>query len=194
MKQTSLILMLFMVVGSTAIAGDATVGQDGLNTAVSESEPATEDSESASPLHDLAWMVGRWIDESDEARITTECSWSHGEKFLKRSFQITTDDEVVLTGTQMIGWDPIEERIRSWTFDSEGGRGEGRWFRDGDRWLVKTSFVLATGERASAINVITYIDDDTLRWQSTNREIGGELQPNIPEVTVVREKQQATNQ
>ena len=37
----------------------------------------------------------------------------------------------------------------------------------------------------------TYVDDDTIRWQSTNREIAGDLQPNIPEVTVVRHKAEA---
>jgi hypothetical protein len=77
--------------------------------------------------------------------------------------------------------------IRSWTFDSEGGFGSGLWFRDGNRWLVNTSFTLANGERASAINVITYGDEHTLSWQSANREIAGELQPNIPEVAVVRQ-------
>ena len=86
----------------------------------------------------------------------------------------------------------MKRQIRSWTFDSEGGFGSGRWIRDGDRWLVKTSFVLAGGELASAINVITYVDQDTLRWQSTNREIAGELQPNIPEVTVVRQQSEET--
>ena len=50
------------------------------------------------------------------------------------------------------------------------------------------SFVLASGERASAVNVITYVDQDTLRWQSTNREVAGELLPSIPAVTVVRQK------
>jgi len=56
------------------------------------------------------------------------------------------------------------------------------------RWLVKVSFVVADGARASALNVYTHVDADTIRWQSTNREIAGELQPNIPEVTVVRQK------
>jgi len=55
---------------------------------------------------------------------------------------------------------------------------------------VKASFVLADGARASALNVYTRVDDDTIRWQSTNREIAGELQPNIPEVTVVRQESQ----
>jgi hypothetical protein len=97
-------------------------------------------------------------------------------------------DDVTLEGTQVVGWDPIESQIRSWTFDSEGGFGQGRWIQDGNRWLVKTSYVLASGERASALNVFTYVDQNTFRWQSIGREIGGELQPNIPEVTVVRQQ------
>ena len=50
--------------------------------------------------------------------------------------------------------------------------------------------MLADGARASALNVYTYVDADTFRWQSIDREIAGELQPNIPEVTVVRQKKE----
>jgi hypothetical protein len=103
---------------------------------------------------------------------------------------VKIDEEVTLEGDQFVGWDPVAGQIRSWTFDSEGGIGEGVWIQDGSHWLVKASFVLADGARASALNVYTYVDADTIRWQSTNREIAGELQPNIPEVTVVRQKPQ----
>ena len=99
-----------------------------------------------------------------------------------------------MEGAQFVGWDPVAGQIRSWTFDSEGGIGEGLWTQDGNRWLVKASFVLADGSRASALNVYTQVDDDTIRWQSTNREIAGELQPNIPEVTVVRQKEEKVSQ
>jgi hypothetical protein len=133
-------------------------------------------------------MVGQWVDRGEDVTITTNCSWTKNRKFLTRSFRVEMDEQVTLEGTQVVGWDSIERRIRSWTFDSEGGFGEGRWIQDGNRWLVKTSFVLASGERASALNVITYVDPNTLRWQSIDREIGGELQPSIPEVTVVRRK------
>ena len=102
--------------------------------------------------------------------------------------QMKIDEETTLEGDQFVGWDPLAGQIRSWTFDSEGGFGEGLWIQDGDQWLVKASFVLADGSRASSLNVYTYVDDDTIRWQSTNREIAGELQPNIPQVTVVRQK------
>jgi hypothetical protein len=153
-------------------------------------ETVTEDVAQNSPLEALNWMVGTWIDEGEDSTIVTECSWTKNRKFLKRLFKVKIDEEVTLEGDQFVGWDPVAGQIRSWTFDSEGGIGEGVWIQDGNRWLVKASFVLADGARASALNVYTHVDDDTIRWQSTNREIAGELQPNIPEVTVVRQKSQ----
>jgi hypothetical protein len=143
-----------------------------------------------SPLEVLDWMVGEWVDQGEESTIITNCSWTKNRKFLKRSFKVKIDEEVTLEGDQFVGWDPLANQIRSWTFDSEGGLGEGLWIQDGNRWLVKASFVLADGSRASALNVYTFVDDDTIRLQSTNREIAGELQPSIPEVTVVRQKSQ----
>jgi len=145
-----------------------------------------------SPLEDLAWMVGRWVDVGEDSTVSTNCSWTRNRKFLTQSFSIAVGGQVSMDGTQVIGWDPIEKRIRSWTFDSEGGFGEGRWIKDGNRWLVKTSFVLASGERASSLSVFTYVDADSFRWQSIGREVAGELQPNIPEVTVVRQKPEKT--
>ena len=154
---------------------------------------AADSAEQASSLEVLDWMVGTWIDEGEEATIVTDCSWTKNRKFLKRSFKVRIDEEVTLEGDQFVGWDPIAGQIRSWTFDSEGGFGEGLWIQDGNQWLVKASFVLADGSRASALNVYTFVDNDTIRWQSTNREIAGELQPNIPEVTVVRQKDEASD-
>ena len=157
-------------------------------------ETVTEDVAQNSPLEALNWMVGTWIDEGEDSTIVTECSWTKNRKFLKRLFKVKIDEEVTLEGDQFVGWDPVAGQIRSWTFDSEGGIGEGLWIQDGNRWLVKASFVLADGARASALNVYTHVDDDTIRWQSTNREIAGELQPNISEVTVVRQKEEKVAQ
>ena len=36
------------------------------------------------------------------------------------------------------------------------------------------------------MNILTYVDRNTLKWQSIGREIDGELLPNIEEITVVR--------
>ena len=42
------------------------------------------------------------------------------------------------------------------------------------------------GRKASAVNLITYVDDDRFQWQSVSRMVNGELLPNIDEVVVVR--------
>ena len=45
---------------------------------------------------------------------------------------------------------------------------------------------MADGRRGSMINLLTKIDDDTFTWQSVNRVIEGEAQPDVHEVRVVR--------
>ena len=188
MKQICMALVIGPVTASFLISNGA-VSQDAADAPVAPSEvEASAAAASENPLDALQWMIGTWVDDSGDSKVVTECSLTKNDRFLKRSFSVLIDNDVTLEGDQFVGWDPIEGRIRSWTFDSEGGIGKGRWYRDGDRWLVKTSFVLATGERASATNVITYIDDNTLTWRSIGREVGGELLPNIPEVTVVRQQ------
>jgi len=137
-------------------------------------------------LDQLAWLVGDWGEEGGGTQISASCGWTKNGSFLTRSFSVMRDEEVVLEGTQVIGWNAAEQRIQSWTFDSEGGFGQGYWSRDGDRWTVKTHFVLSTGERASSLNVFTKIDEDTLSWQSVNRERGGEILPNVDPITIVR--------
>ena len=61
----------------------------------------------------------------------------------------------VMSVTQRIGWDPLARQFRSWEFDSEGGFGEGRWSRDGERWVVKHTGVRPEGTTASATNIMT---------------------------------------
>ena len=193
MKQITMFVILVLLAISVGTAqDDAAVKRTAAEQPEVSADAATDAAAQTAPLDELDWMVGQWVDEGENSKITTSCSWTMNRRFLTRSFSVTIDGQASLEGTQFIGWDPIAGQIRSWTFDSEGGLGQGRWIRDGKRWLVKTSFVLGSGERASAVNVITYVDQNTLGWQSIGREVGGELLPNIPEVTVVRQKPEET--
>ncbi len=101
-------------------------------------------------------------------------------------FRVTVGDRVDLEGTQVIGWDPVAKKIRSWIFDTKAGFGEGEWSRAGNRWTVKVKSILGTGQKASSMNIYTYVDPNTFTWQSVSREVEGELLPDIDEVTVVR--------
>lgn len=142
-------------------------------------------------LKELEWMVGSWIDEDENTTIQTDCAWTKNQNFLTRSFAVIQGDEVGASGMQVIGWDPAKKQIRSWVFDSDGTFGEGAWSREEDTWTIKQVGTLPDGKKTSATNIITRLDDDSCTWQSTDRTVDGEIQPNIEEVLVVRQPTEA---
>lgn len=139
-------------------------------------------------LKELEWMIGSWVDAGEAPGVTvqTDCEWTRNRNFITRSFAVAVADEVDIAGMQIIGWDPAAKQIRSWLFDSDGGFGEGAWTRKGDEWQIRASGTLPDGRKTSAVNILTHVDDDTCTWQSTNREVGGEILPNVDPVTIVR--------
>jgi uncharacterized protein (TIGR02246 family) len=150
-------------------------------------EPIIEPVSNYEQLKELEWMVGRWVDQDDRSTVVTECDWTRNKNFLVRSFAIQVRDRVDMSGIQLVGWDPSAQKIRSWVFDSDGGFGQGTWSKKDNRWLVHQTGVLPDGRKASAVNVITYLDDNTFTLQSVNRMVDGELLPNIDEVKVTKE-------
>ncbi len=144
-----------------------------------------------SPNHDklepLEWMIGDWVDKDQSGRLETSCYWSEDGNFIVRSFAVSVGDLTTFGGKQIIGWDPAAKQIRSWVFDTNGGFGEGTWSKQGESWYVNSTLVLNTGEKASSINILTPVDEDSFTWQSTAREVGGVPLPQTPKVTVVRD-------
>ena len=137
-------------------------------------------------LKELAWMIGEWVDESPDALIMTSTHWADNQHFLLSEFTIHVAGRPLMQGTQRIGWDPLAKIIRSWVFDSEGGFAEGAYSHDGDRWIVKLSGVTRDGKVASATNITTVIGKDRFVWESHDRNVGGEAQPDLDPVSVVR--------
>jgi uncharacterized protein (TIGR02246 family) len=137
-------------------------------------------------LKELEWMVGTWVDDTEGAQVETECNWTKNRNFLTRSFSITVEDRIALSGLQIVGWDASAKTIRSWTFDSDGGFAEATWTKKGDQWYVQNKGVLSDGSKATAVNVIKPVDADAFTWQTVERTAGGELLPNIDEIMIVR--------
>jgi uncharacterized protein (TIGR02246 family) len=153
---------------------------------VTEAEvPATPPSH-FEELKELDWLVGSWVDADDEATIETTIEWTKNRNFLRRSFAVVIRDQVDMSGMQLIGWDAAEKKIRSWVFDSEGGFTEATWTHKGDKWFIQNNGTLTDGRKATSLNILTYVDDDSFKWESVNREVDGELLPNVDEVLVVR--------
>jgi uncharacterized protein (TIGR02246 family) len=141
-------------------------------------------------LAELTWLIGSWQEADKEAGVTVHSSyqWARGGSFITRSVTVKRGDDAVLEGWQIIGWDPVQGGIRSWTFDDAGGYSEGRWTREGQRWLVRESGYAPDGSRSSADQTITKTTDDRFFWQSDNRTLDGDPQPSIARIEISRQR------
>jgi uncharacterized protein (TIGR02246 family) len=139
-------------------------------------------------LKQLEWMIGTWVDEDENARIETTCSWTKNHNFINRTFTVSIGGQIEMSGMQLIGWDEAAGRIRSWVFDSDGGFGEATWTKKDNSWVVNSSATLPDGRKSSAVNVMTIVDDNTITWESTGRAVDGEILPNIEPIKITRNK------
>ena len=141
-------------------------------------------------LSPLAWLVGDWeqADKSDDLTVRSQYVWARGGNFITRNVTVKRSGETTLEGWEIIGWDPIDNCIRSWTFDDEGGFAEGRWTREGERWLLREKGVAPDGSRTAADNTFTKISDDRFTWESNNRTLDGDPQPGIARIEISRVK------
>jgi uncharacterized protein (TIGR02246 family) len=137
-------------------------------------------------LAPLEWMVGLWQDESDSATVNSTMRWSPSDAFLIRSYDVDREGEEPFQGQQVIGWDPAQKQIRSWTFNSDGSFGEASWSKNGAEWIVRKVETLADGRMASGTQVITRLDDNTITVQTIAKEIDGAPEPTAESVTMKR--------
>jgi uncharacterized protein (TIGR02246 family) len=159
---------------------------------VSEVEKEKPQPSNYEHLKELEWMIGSWHDDDPRPSIEvqTDCDWAKNKNFITRSYAFAIGDRVNRSGMQIIGWDPIAKQIHSWLFDSDGGVGEGTWTNKGNKWFIKSTSTLQDGSKGSSTSIITRIDDNSFKWESVNRELDGQLQPNIEPVLVVRKAEQ----
>ncbi|MFN0056171.1 MAG: SgcJ/EcaC family oxidoreductase [Planctomycetales bacterium] len=134
----------------------------------------------------LAWLKGDWVDESAQATIRTSCQWADNNNYLLQQFEAQVAGKISSNGSTRIGWDPLTQHIKSWTFDSDGGYSEALWTEVDGAWILKSHGVTQQGETSSATTIIRPIDADTLSWESHDRVVGGELVDDIDPIIVKR--------
>jgi uncharacterized protein (TIGR02246 family) len=139
-------------------------------------------------LRDLEWLVGTWTAKSAGRTLELTCEWAAQRNFLTRKYTVTSADGETKSGIQVIGWDPVLGRVRSWVFDSAGGFGSERWIKDGKRWVLEATAVTREGAQATSTNVMTYIDADTFTWQSVQRDVNHVRLPDTAALKVTRVK------
>jgi len=151
---------------------------------VSESRIVADNAGAA--LDRLSWLVGEWKATTGGKSILTRCDWIADKHFLQRSITVTEKDQVIQTGTQIIGWDPLQSQIVSWTFDSQGGISQDSWSLQGKDWVSLASSVLADGRTGAARNIIIPQGENAFLWQSVERTLDGLSLPDTAQVRVER--------
>lgn len=137
-------------------------------------------------LKDLDWLEGNWVDVEDNVETRSKFRWKLDKSFLVQRFSVKEKEQNELKGEQIIGWDPASDKIRSWIYDSDGGFGEGSWSKQGKSWYVETLFTLPDGRKGSAVHIYTSIDSDTFTFSSEDRDVDGNMLPNIGPIKMVR--------
>lgn len=143
-----------------------------------------ESSSNVDQLKDLAWLVGKWEDTDEDVDISFDNNWDKFNHFIIQHFKMKIDGENDLEGKQIIAWDAVKDQVHSWVFDSDGGVGEGMWERVDKSWYATMRFTLSDGRVASSINIYTPINDRSYTFASIEREVDGEVLPDISPVTI----------
>jgi uncharacterized protein (TIGR02246 family) len=142
-------------------------------------------------LRGLEWVIGDWIDdvpaESPGVKVGhLSVDWAPGQNFIIATRTVDFKDDSQLQSTEWIGWDAAAKRIRSWSFQADGGFGTSTWTKDGNKWVVKTESVLADGKKVTSSNILTPVDANTLTSQSREKKMNGQALPDTKEVKMKR--------
>lgn len=173
--------------GTTARYSAVLVKKDGTWYLQSVQDAVAPPPSNSAHLEDLEWLIGEWAGESDKGESgNASFDWAENGNFIVSEFATTLNGIPAYGGTQWIGWDAIDKQIRSWSFYSGGGFGEAVWARDGNKWSVKTTARTADGQKVSATNVVSRLDDDHMTWQMTSLTVDGKSMPDPKSVKMKR--------
>lgn len=123
-------------------------------------------------LEDFNWIIGKWTAENQGVKLEMNCRWIADNKFIEQRFESRRGEQLVSSGTQIIGWDPATEQVKSWTFTSDGGHAVGSWTPQAHGWIVEATGTLNDGTPTSAVNILSGLDDNGFAWRSVNRTAG----------------------
>jgi len=140
-------------------------------------------------LRGLEWAIGDWTGKTETGEMEhLSLAWAEGRNFIVAKFSTTAKDVPVGSAKQLIGWDPVAKKVRSWIFDATGGFGEGAWSGGGKKWTVKISNTLQDGKKAAVTITLASLDGDTIALQAKDRSVDDIKLPDTKVVKLKRTK------
>jgi uncharacterized protein (TIGR02246 family) len=144
------------------------------------------DNPNAEMLEPLNWLIGTWTSKDGDDEVSMECSEVANGNFLTVRFKVKSKDDTTLEGTTIIGWDAAQKQLHTWVFSSDGSFGKGVIENSGDRWTIRVSGTLPSGERSAATQIVTRKDDTHFTFESTDRTVGTRALPNGSVITLTK--------
>ncbi len=139
-------------------------------------------------LKDLQWLLGTWKDTDDNVTIEFKTGFDIYKNFINQRFTMQIYGQTVMEGLQIFGWNPIDNKLVSWIFDSDGGYGTGDFEKRDGKWFLKINYTLSDGKKATSTNIYTPINATSYSFSSIDRIVDGNTLPNVEPVTVVKEE------
>lgn len=129
-------------------------------------------------LDELRWCLGVFagqLDNGSDAIATA--SLSPDGNFILREVVVRHPDDTRHTVSQRIGWDPLSQAFKSWTFEGDGGYGEGSWKQQAGCWIVVTEGVTSDGRRTSGMSIYSQITEQGFILEFVGTMVEGAVQP-----------------
>jgi len=142
-------------------------------------------------VKDMAWMLGEWHAQGTYGDATVITRFANGNNFLVTRFELKDKSGKGREEMQITGFDPTQNALVSWIFDSTGGFGQARWYKQGKTWESRMNRITPGGQRLSAVNSWKLDEPDKFTWQSTKRVFEGMELPDSERITVSRVNVQA---
>ena len=131
---------------------------------------------------DLEWLIGTWVAEENGVKTESVCSWVASGRFVERTSTTTQVDGTTTSGKQLIGWNPLEGHVQSWTFSPDGGHAVGNWMPIPGGWMAHLRGTTGEGIATTSINYLVRLDDNAYAWQSVHRIAGSAVLSDTDEV------------
>jgi uncharacterized protein (TIGR02246 family) len=137
-------------------------------------------------LEDLDWLVGDWTAKVKDDVVKLAFVHDPLKPVITGTFSRTETGKEAVTSSMRIAADPETGRIRSWTFEPDGGHSQALWSCDGKSWVLDTRGVLANGTPTAERIILQRVGADAITLRSVDRMLGDARLADSPPLRLAR--------
>jgi uncharacterized protein (TIGR02246 family) len=137
-------------------------------------------------LEDLGWLLGEWTGKAPEGTVRLSFARDPKKPIITATISRVSGGKDPVTRTIRIAVDPETGRIRSWSFEDDGGHAQAVWVNDGKSWILDSRGVLADGTPTAERIVLRRVGADAISWRAIDRVLGETPQADTPPMRLTR--------